>query len=109
MIFKQIEILNEIAEAAFTASEGEYDELVLEVEVHPKGGWTQERCWQSKNGEIEQLSLFGIHDPDLMTLSFELHDAVNKHTGGDLKSYTMTIDKEGTAKVDLDYHNNLQH
>ena len=103
-MFKQLAILNEIAEFAFTASKGDYDELVLEVEVNVEGGWTNSRCWQTANGETEQLSLFGIRDPDLMTLSFELHEEVRNHTGGNLKSYIVTIDKEGKAAVDFKYH-----
>ena len=101
---RQFEILNEIAQVAFIVSDGQYDEWVLEVDVDPIGGWTEQRCWQTKGGKVEQLSLFGISDPDVMTLSFELHEEVKKHTGGNLKGYVMKIGEDGEAKVDLKYH-----
>lgn len=100
---REDEILEEIAEFALIASNGEFDELILEVDV--EDNWTTEYCEQVLNGEVEQLSLFGIHDPNLMQLSFDLRKEILNHTGGDLKKYTFRIDKEGRASIDFEYRN----
>lgn len=100
---RQNEIVEEIAEFALIASNGEFDELLLEVEVEEN--WTKEHCEQVLNGEVEQLSLFGIHDPNIMKLSFELRKEMLNHTGGDLKKYTFRMDKEGRASIDFEYRN----
>lgn len=102
---RQFDIMDDVAQVAFIASKGDYDELVLEVEVDVEEGWVQSHCWQSVNGEIEQLSTFDIEDPDINELSFELHKEMKNHTGGDLKKYTLRIDKEGKAKINFEYRN----
>lgn len=100
---RQGEIADEIAEFALIASNGEFDELLLEVEV--EDSWVKSHCEQVRNGEVEQLSLRGIRDPNLMKLSFELRKEMLNHTGGDLKKYTFRIDKEGRASIDFEYRN----
>ena len=102
---RQFDIQDDIAQVAFIASNGEYDELVLEVDVDVEGRSLGAHCWQTVNGEIEQLSIFDIDEPDLMGLSFELHKEMKNHTGGDLKKYTLRIDKEGKARINFEYRN----
>ena len=104
-MLRQFEILEEIAQAAFNVSHGEYDELVLEVKVDVEEGWIEATCKQTLGGTTEQLSLFDVEDPDLMALSFALHEAMKEHTGGDMKKYTLRIDGKGAAKASFEYRN----
>lgn len=102
-MLRQSEIMHEIAQAAFMASKGDYDELILTLEVNIEEGWTEQTCRQIVNGEVEYLSMWDIDEPDLMNLGYELHEEMKKHTGGDLKKVTVTIDKQGKARASFEY------
>ena len=103
MLGRQDEILDEIAQYALLASNGEFDELVLEVEVEDTS--LKAHCEQVLNGKIEQLSLLGIREFSILDLSIELRKEILNHTGGDLKKYTFRMDKEGKASMDFEYRN----
>ena len=104
-IQRQSEILQSVAQVAFMASSGDYDKLVIEVEVNVEEGWVENTCRQHLDGEVTSLSLFDINEPDLADLSFELHKLMKEHTGGDLHKYSVTIDGDGTAKANFEYRN----
>lgn len=105
-MLRQSEIMHEVAQIVFMASKGDFDELVLEVEVDVEGGSVGSRCWQTVNGKVEFLSLWDV-DPkaEMENLSYELFDEIKNHTGGELTKYTVTIDKDGAAKARFEYGN----
>lgn len=99
---RELDILNELSQIAFTAARGEYDEIRLEVEI--KEHWIDAVFWETVDGVTESLpTLEGAHDPSLMQLSYELHEAINRENGGDIKKYSLRINKEGRATVDYEY------
>lgn len=103
-MLRQSEIMHEAAQIAFMASEGEFDELVLEVEIDIDTGTISFSCYQTKDGKKVSLSLFDTGRlVDLSDLSEELHSEMKEHTGGDLKKYTVTIDGDGTTRANFEY------
>lgn len=106
MVYRQMEILHEIAGMALEASHGDFDELVLEVTVDVEGGHTSAQCRQTVDGRVESLSLWEVDSGmKLMDLSFELHEEIKKHTGGDMSKHITTIDDSGQARTILEYRN----
>lgn len=101
-MLKQFDLLQDITQIAFQATDGEFDELLLEVELG-EGDTVTATCHQTVRGTTEQLSLADIHEPDLKKLSFELRDEMKSQTGGDLTNFAVRIDEEGKAKVNFDY------
>jgi len=108
-MLRQSEIMHEVAEIMILASNGEFDELVLEVEVNISGGSVTSKCRQITNGKVEYLSFWEV-DPnaDLEEMGFELYEEMKNHTGGKLKKYTVTIDKEGTARARFEYRDRTE-
>ena len=103
-MLRQFDLLQDITQIAFNATDDDFDELVLEVELG-EGDAITATCHQTVNGQTEQLSLEGIHDPDLKKLSLELKDEMKTHTGGNLKKYAVRIDEEGKANASFEYDN----
>jgi len=106
-MLRQFDLLQEIAQIAFNATDDDFDELVLEVELGEADTITA-TCHQTVSGKTEQLSLEGTNDPDLSKLSFELKDEMKNHTGGNLKKYAVRIDEEGKANASFEYDNEPQ-
>jgi hypothetical protein len=99
---REMEILNELSQIAFGAARGEYDELRLEIEIEDH--WIEAAFWQTANGATKSLrTLEGVHDPSLMELSYGLQEAIKNQNGGDLKKYSLRINKGGRATVDYEY------
>ena len=105
-MLRQSEIMHELAQMAFEASKGDFDELILELEINVSEGTVEEQCRQTADGKVESLSLWDV-DPKgkVMDLCFELHDEMKHHTGGELTKATVTIDAEGTARASFEYGN----
>ena len=101
-MLRQFDLLQDITQVAFLATDDNFDELILEVELGESGKIIA-RCRQTINGKSEALSLEKITDPDLRQLSFDLKDEMKSHTGGELKKYTVRIDEEGKAKTSFEY------
>lgn len=108
MMLRQSEIIHSVTDIVFMASKGDFDELVLEVEIDIEGGSVGSRCWQTVDGEVEYLSLWNV-DPtaEMGALSRELYHEMKNHTGGELIKYTITVYKEGPAKARFEYGNEL--
>ncbi len=106
MVLRQMEILHEIAGMALEASHGDFDELVLEVTVDVEGGHTSAQCRQTIDGKVESLSLWEVDaGMKLMNLSFELHEEIKNHTGGDMSKHITTVDENGRARTVIEYRN----
>lgn len=101
-MLRQFDLLQDITQIAFQATDDDFDELVLEVELG-EGDVIAATCRQTVNGKTEQLSLEHANDPALRKLSFELKDEMKNHTGGDLKKYAVRINEEGKADATFEY------
>ena len=97
------EIVKEITEILLDMAEGEYDNLLLEVEVSAEGRSIDLYVSQSLHGKIEEPDFQGMLGHDVMMLSFDLHEALKEHTGGDLHKYTIRIDETGKATANFEY------
>ena len=106
-MLRQFDLLQDITQIAFNATDDDFDELVLEVELG-EGDTITATCHQTVSGKTEQLSLDGTNDPDLRKLSFELKDEMKNHTGGHLKKYAVRINEEGKANASFEYDNEPQ-
>ena len=99
---REMEILDELSQVAFSAARGEYEELHLEVEIEEQ--WIDAVFSQTAGGATESLdTLSEVRDRSLMQLSYQLHKAIKDQNGGDLKKYSLRINKEGRATVDYEY------
>lgn len=99
---REMEILDELSQVAFSAARGEYEELHLEVGI--EDNWIDAVFSQTAGGVTESLpTLSEVRDRSLMELSYELHKAIKNQNGGDLKKYSWRINKEGRATVDYEY------
>jgi hypothetical protein len=99
---REMEILNELSQVAFSAARGEYEEIRLEVEIEEE--WIDAVFLQTADSVTESLpTLDEVRDRSLMRLSYELHEAIKSQNGGDLKKYSLRINKEGRATVDYEY------
>jgi hypothetical protein len=103
-MLRQFDLIQDITQVAFLATEDDFDELVLEVELGD-GETITATCYQTVTGAAEQLSLEDIHDPDLRKLSYELKKEMKNHTGGNLARYTIRINEEGKANASFEYDN----
>lgn len=102
---RQFDILDEVAQFMFNAAADEFERLVLEVEVDVEEGSTSYQCWQTAEGKTLCLLLDFEDGCELMNPSFELYHEMKKHTGGELQTYSITIDEEGTARCKFAYGN----
>ena len=103
-MLKWMEIVKEITDIPLSYSEEPADEVVMEVELDPREGWTKRHSFQNVAGVVRDLSIDTQDEIELMELSFQLHEAMKEHTGGDLKKYTIRIDESGKATAKFEYH-----
>lgn len=99
---REMEILDELSQVAFSAARGEYEELHLKVEIEED--WIDAVFSQTAGGVTESLpTLSEVRDRSLMQLSYELQQVIKNQNGGDLKKYSLRINKGGRATVDYEY------
>lgn len=101
---KWMKIVKDITDIPFSYAEEPADEVVMEVELDPKEEWIERHSFQNVSGMVRDLSIDPQAEIELMELSFQLHEAMREHTGGDLRKYTIRIDETGKATANFEYH-----
>lgn len=113
---RQFEILDEIARAAIQSAEGEYDELVVEMEFGE--GSSGSASYKMVKGVREPLyipspkvlsidypNVSTLDYPDVLDLGYELLQELRKRSGrSNLRQYTVRVDKDGKASANFEDH-----
>lgn len=103
-IERQQEIMSGICELMLDAGEGEYDELLLELELNAEKGWCKFTFSQTVDGESKSLPMPPEEQgPTLLDLSLRLHKEMMSHTGGDWTKLILRMNKAGRATADFEY------
>ena len=103
-MLKSMDIVKEITDISLSYADEEFDEFVLEIEVNYDEKYISQDCFQLRNNQATEIRIPGKDGHDIMMLSFQLHEAMKEHTGGDLKKYVIRIDETGKAMANFEYH-----
>lgn len=103
-IEQQVAVLNQITQIMHNSADGEYEEMRCEFEHEVyTGGWSVGSKFSfARNGlSVSEL----LDDPrDIISeLIHQLHELMKAHTGGDWKSFVLTVDAAGRAHTKFTY------
>jgi hypothetical protein len=103
-IEKQVEILNQITQVMHDIAESTYEEMRCEFDYFlDEGDW-------SVNSKFSFIRDGEVHRPflddgtgEIYNKVHQLHELMKSHTGGDWKSFVLTVDPSGKAKTNFTY------
>lgn len=103
---KQFEILNKLANIISDEASRDYDSVSYEGKINVKEGWLDSGFSFVRHGQINSVALSERGEDEVFGLVFELHKEMKAQTGGDWKTFTLTIGEDGKAKTKFDYSEN---
>lgn len=104
MIQTQLEILNKICNLLINASAPKkVDKLLFYYRFNRKENWSGAALRTIIDGKKESPSHTDNWMNEVVQLCEQLHDVMQKHTGGDWQKFTLTIDEEGEAHTEFSY------
>ena len=100
MLFQQMEILNKIC-SILTNAPKKIDRLKFVYRFNHEKNWYGTALVTIVNGKVEAMNYLDTNE--ICKLCEQLHDVMQKHTGGDWQKFTLTIDEEGEAHTEFSY------
>lgn len=103
-IDKQVEILNKLTQLMHDSTNGVYEEMQCNFEYEPyDGGWSVGSRFSFVRQGTTVSELLDDPDDTASDLVHELHEVMKKHTGGDWKSFVLSVDPTGKAHTKFAY------
>jgi hypothetical protein len=100
----QVEVLNKITQIMHESAELNYEEMTCRFEYYvDEGDWSVDSEFSFIRGGI--LHRARLNDPNggVYRLVHQLHELMKAHTGGDWKSFVLTVDTTRKAHTKFAY------
>jgi hypothetical protein len=104
MVVEQAEILSQISQVMHDSAETNYEEMHCRFEYFvDQGDWSVDSEFSFvRNGDLYR-SLLNEHSGEVYKLVHQLHQRMMAHTGGNWKSFELTVDATGRAHTEFAY------
>lgn len=103
-IEKQMEILRKITKIMHTPRRGGYDEMRCEFDYEAyEGGWSVRSKYSLVRGGVLVSDFLDDLKDTSSDLVHQLHELMKSHTGGDWKSFVLSVDSSGKANTKFVY------
>jgi hypothetical protein len=104
MVVEQAEILNQISQVMHDSAATNYEEMHCRFEYFiDEGDWSVDSEFSFvRNGDLHQ-GLLNDYTGRVYELAHQLHQRMMAHTGGNWKSFVLTVDATGRAHTDFAY------
>ncbi len=103
-IQEQVEVLNKITQVMHDSAEFNHEEMVCRFDYYiDAGGWSVDSEFSFvREGALCRSRL---NDPtgNVYRLVHQLHELMRSHTGGEWKSFVLTVDATGRAHTKFVY------
>jgi Protein of unknown function, DUF600 len=100
---RQTEILNHLVQIMHDESDKNYEKSTCYFELNIIEGWSETRFSFTQRGLEISRPISEEFTWEIHSLLEELHAAMKAHTGGEWKSFTLTLDKGGKAHTKFYY------
>ena len=99
----QTELLEKFAQIVHDEAGQEYEKIVCDFEYNANEGWSESEYRFWKNGIEVRKGISVENSCRSADLLADLHAAMKAHTGGDWKSFTLTLGSDGRAQTKFHY------
>ena len=99
----QTEILEKLAQIIHDEADHDYQNIICDFEYNFSEGWSESEYRYWKNGEEIRKGISVENSCRSGDLLADLHAAMKAHTGGDWKSFTLTLGGDGRAHTKFRY------
>lgn len=103
-IEKQVEILKQITQIMYDSAESSCDEMLCKFDYFmDDGDWSVASEFAFVRNTTSHRCLLNDPTGSIYGLVHQLHELMKAHTGGDWKSFVLTVDTSGKAKTKFTY------
>lgn len=103
LLIEQTDILEKMSQIIYSNVDIAYDLIILKIELDTVEGWSDIECNFKYGDTVNETNLDASSSWRLHQSAEELHKLMKAHTGGEWRSFTLTLDADGKAHTKFHY------